>query len=228
MPELRAALKARNWRLWQNRVPVTFRRAADPLTDYTFSDAKRRPLKWSERQPAGGAYQQGQVVWLVPVEVVELSSGGDWEPRPADMVTEAGPPGVTYTVLEAELRELKTYWWLRCVDLVLANGLTQSVDVEVPTVTQSATGAQVRAWAAKYTGLSCRVQPQEQEEFTGRGKKAPRVKFFVYVAQQIDPRNAAGDWGRVKHGSLYYQITGYRAAERIDELPVVECELLPG
>jgi head-tail adaptor len=212
--------------LWDGTegVTLTADTHASGVTNLSVATALRRPLPGTrEGSPTAGAYQMSDVIWEIPVAL----AGGAFI-TPGDRIVDLSAE--TWTVIEVAKVCLGSHWRCVCRNLRIAGNLTETIVIEVPTVTQTATGAQVKTWATLAT-VAGRLQPVEQEEFTGRGKKGPQARYEVFIATQQDPRSNVGDWGRVRidsGGTKYYQITGYRQAERITDLPVIECVLLPG
>lgn len=192
------------------------------LSTVSVSTALRLPVSNRERLASQGVYTSLDRMWCLPGP---LLSGHT--PIPGDQILDADE--VSWTILEISgYSELTDTHNCLTRNLVLANGLTDSIDIETATVTQTATGAKINTWATKYSGIRCRMQPEQTEDMDGRGKKATQIRYLIPVERQIDPRNSAGDWGRVKFGSQYLEITGYKQSERIDELPIIEATLDSG
>lgn len=186
----------------------------------TLPNAIQYPITTRELAASGGRYTGSDVVWSL-----RLAELGDVTPKPADTIIDA--TAAVWTVLDVAVSRFAGFAKATCRNLAVAFGLEDAVDIEVPTVAAGDTGGRANVWAAKYSDLACRMQPDATESFDARGKDATARRYLCYVARQIDPRSDAGDWGRVTFEGRYYQITGYRQAERIDELPVVECVLNP-
>lgn len=204
-----------HWKVWANRESVILLPPGGGAPA-TITDAKSRSVSVREQAASFGRYQSGDVKWYLPV--VQTVAAGI---TPAIGWTVTDGEGTVWTVLMVDKTVLGAVWKLTTRNLAIALGDT--IDIEVPTVTPGVTGARENAWSVKYPGLVARMQPERQETFEGRGKRTTATKYLCYVSQPIDPRNDAGDWGRIAFAGRYYEVTGYRNAARIDELPVVEC-----
>lgn len=211
-----------DWVVWDNREPVTLTSVATAGdTEQDVLEALRRPLTNREIAASYGVYTARDVRWLLPVELVDGSI------KPRDRITDEDD--VVWTVLEVLPKAaLGCFWRTICRALAIVEELKDLITVEVPTIGQSATGAITRTWTVKYSAIAGRAQPQEETDFDERGKQATRTTYRIYVGQQIDPRNSAGDWGRVKvNGGAAMNITSYQDPERITDLPFMEATLDP-
>jgi len=190
--------------------------AVDPTT--AIADARRTPVTRREMAASGGVYVASDRVWLLPdVQVI-------YEPKPADRITDSD--GVVWTVLEAKpvgLGSSISHHRLVCRNLVVAAELYDLIDVERPTITYDASGVALRAWTTAYSAVGARVQSQEAVAVEERGLYGFRGTHLIYCGQQLTL--TAED--RVKLGTTYYEVRGWRNAQRIDELFTIDAELVP-
>jgi hypothetical protein len=171
-----------------------------------------------EQRTSYGVYRGDYATWTVPQADL---LGADITPKARDtIITE---DGVEYTVLDAPATAFLDFVRLATVELDIVNELHDTATIEVPTITQGTTGARLPIWTAKYTDIACRVQPMQTMDFGARGKDATATRYTFVCSTPINPRNDKGDWGRIIVAGKILEITGYSAAERIDELNVVEC-----
>lgn len=222
------------WESWPNREAVVFRLYSTPTTyeDYEIGtddvpEAKRRVLSTKELAASNGRYTGSDIVFHIPYE-----SMPDYvTPRVGDQIIDHAQPSQdgglqneerTWTVLELNQQVLGTRWKCVCRDMVIANGLTDTITIYTPTVSLDATGAQTRSWTAVHSNLAARVQPENTDQFDSRGIRASKVNYSVFVPQDVTVRNSNGDWGKIVWGSVTLDITGYQQAERIDVLPVIQ------
>lgn len=213
---------------WDNTEPLTFTSVspATPST-YTVETALGRAPTYKEQMTSGGVYTAQDKVWLIPRVLLGVV------PKPGDVVTDGDE--TAWTVLEAPLINLKAVYKLMTRDLILAHQLTDTITIEVPTFSGDAGSALVRAWTPKYENLAARVQPVVGDEVDERGVRGQSLKCQVFIAQQIDPTDGRGNYGRAKLIALnwlagasnlaaeqYLDITGYHNPGRIDEIPVID------
>lgn len=249
MSELRESMAA-DFLIWENLERVTYqrrRRAApaadtDPQLRQGVGDglaadvwgrqpspdvaavvhAKRRAISTKERLASAGAYLGSDVNWWIPV--AQLPDG--FSCKPGDAVVEES--GRRWTVLtDVQLGKLGNSWKLPCRNLALAFDLRDEIDVERPGISYDEAGAALKAWPSgtRLLGglklaerLAARVQPLTREVAERRGVEGFETRFDVIVEREVDVDHD----DRIKWGDVYLDVVGYRSAERIDELPVIE------
>lgn len=211
---------------WDNCEPVTLEITRHPANRAdTIPRAKRRNVRGREKSPSGGVYAGYEVRWHLPARLL----APEVRPKPGDVIIDQD--GVRWTVLTVDRNRLGQTWALGCVDLVLANDLRDTIDVEEPTIEYDRAGAAVKRFPSSdpkggrilYASVPARVQQVGQEQEDQRGIRAFLGKYDVIVGKQL----AVTFEGRVKWGSVYLDIKGVRNPERIDELQVLECEARP-
>ena len=211
---------------WDNTEPATVEtaaRAGVPAAVYV-PVAKGQRIRSRERSPSGGAYLGHERSWRLPVRHME-----GVELRPGDVIEDAD--GGRWTVLVCELSRVKQCWRADCVNLALALGLRDTVEVQRAEVDYGLAGAPVKTFPPEggrvLHRLRARVQPIEQAPADERGLRYGRARYDVIVERQPAGIDAAEDrlaWtvaGEVRH----LDVLRVRSAERIDELPVIECEV---
>lgn len=193
------------------------------------SVAKRRNLTFKELSASGGAYTGLDKVWLVPAAVL----GAGFVIRPGDAILDGA--AVPWTVLEAGLGKFSQTWRLVSRDLVLAFALTYLVDVERARLEQDLPGGTVRRWPGQggtvpYPQLRANVQPDEAEAADERGMRAGLTRYRVVVERQVQLRldRDRVKWTGIDGAVRYLDVVRVRNPSRIDELPVLDCELRPG
>jgi hypothetical protein len=213
---------SRDYLTWEKREPVTHTGTTDTAAT-AVQDARRFPVRRHEQQTSGGVYRGDDRVWCLPAAQVAA------EPLPGDRVTDSA--GTVWTVLEAKpvgLGSSLSHYRLVTRDLVLAERLRDTLDVERPAITYDASGVTLRAWppsggTTPYAGIPCRVQPQEAVAVEERGLYGFRGTHLGFVDRQLTL--TAED--RVLSGGVYYEVRGWRSASRIDELFTLDLELVP-
>jgi hypothetical protein len=188
---------------------------------FCLTTAARYDRGLREGAPSFGVYQQADTVWTVDAdELCEVT------PKPRDRIVDEEEQ--TWTILAATKSAVLNFWRFDTRNLAIAADLKDSITIEVPTIGQSATGAITRTWTVKYDAIAGRAQPIAEVDYTERGKQATAITIRIYLGQQVDPRNAALDWGRVSvNGGAPMNITTYTDAERITDLPYIEATLDP-
>jgi hypothetical protein len=208
-----------------------------PLVDVV-QWAKRRAMTTRERQASGGAYVSEDVVWLLPTAQVPQG----FDAKPGDVVVALQDAGKNrWTVLERGLNRLRNTWRLSCRNLSVVQGLDDEIQIERAQLSYDASGAPVKTFPVPipptapgqpttfsggivlYPRLPARMQPRETQIAEERGIRGPKTIFDCIVSQQV----SISTEDRIYYHGQYYEITGYRQAERIDELPVIECALSP-
>lgn len=185
-------------------------------TSAAFYDAVRYPVSLKEAAASNGVYRTDDIIWTV--STCSLSNAG-LTPKPRDYITYDSK---TYTVLECVKSPVLAFWRFVTRDLTLSADLQDTITIYTPTVTLDAAGGQSRSWGAVHSSIAARVQPITVDDLSERGMRTTRVRYDVTVGQDVTVKNTAGDWGRIVWGSKTLEITGYRQAERIDALPVIE------
>lgn len=224
---------AGDYQSWDNVQAVTHTagRLGGGGADTAVAVAKRRALTFKELTASAGAYTGLDRVWLVPAAVL----AGGFSITPGDTLTDAA--GTAWTVLEAGLGKFGQTWKLTCRDLVLVNALTYLIDVERAHLTQDAAGGTVRNWPGSgaggtvpYAQIRASVQPDEAEPADERGVRSGLARYRVTVERQLALKldRDRVRWTDAAGVTHYLDITRLRNPARIDELPVLDCELRPG
>jgi len=224
--------------LWDFTESGTFtpgHRPGSPAVPYAIATALRAQVNDREKSPSGGVYQGFEVNWFLPGPL--LAAAGAPNPQPADVWTDA--QGVLWTVLVANYDRADQVWQLGTVDLVLANNLRDTVDVQRPTLSYDAAGGVVRHWPdgnapgvtpggqTVYAAVPARVQPLTQEVVDERGLRAFRGNYAVILGQQLDLVREDRLKVTLSSGTAYLDVRGTHDPQRIDELPVCDAYLAP-
>lgn len=208
--------------VYDNLEAVTYLSATRGSGDVDYVPAaKRRPLRKAELAASGGAYTSLDRVWLIP----STSFLPDFQPKPADVVTDAG--GATWTVLDVEAGK-ESYggptWKLTTRNPIIAYQLQDLVDVQQSGLSLDAAGVAVRAWPpAGGTVLAaaapCRVQPLSQEVKDERGLRGGETHYSIHLARQLNIVNVREV--RVLWQGVVLDATEYKDGNRIDILPEI-------
>jgi hypothetical protein len=221
---------SQDYLFYDNLEPVTytFKNPSGSDVPVAVSAALRADLTRKEIEYSNGAYCGLDIVWFLPDTLLRLQPGpNDLTPQPKPRDTVQDPAGTTWTVLESGLINLgssRGEWRLVCRDPIIVYELRDLVNIEQPTITYDAAGAPVRTWAAIYTALACRVQPESADIADERGVRGQSTRYTVYLSQgvTVDVRECRVNW----NGKLL-DVVSYQDAERIDLLPFLTCELRP-
>lgn len=191
------------------------------------SVAKRRNLTRKEQAASFGTYTAKDRVWLVPAAVM----GPGFEIKPGDVIVGKRPLNEfdtdRWTVLEADLGKYGQTWRLTTRNLSLAYELQELINIERPAVSYDAAMAPVKAWPTGpqplggivlYGNLPARPQLLTKEIKDERGIRGLERRYDVIVGRQVAVTNE----DRIAWRGEYLDIIGYRNAERIDELPIIE------
>lgn len=186
--------------------------------------AKKRSVTIKEITASNGAYQSGDVAFLLPGALITTSIG---QPKAGDKVIDSPDgDGSTYTVLQPIGQRMDgsgTYatWKLMTRNLSVAFDLADQITIEEPVETLDSAAAGLKQWRTKYTGLLAKVQLITQEQADALGIRGFRMAFQVIVSEEISVRSRDRIvWPASPTG--YLDITGYHNAQRLDELPVID------
>ena len=208
---------SQDYKIWDNRETITYTvEARSGNLVHTINDCKRRALTYKELAAGGGAYTGGDRAWLIPVAV--LPSGV--APKIADRVTDAG--GTAWTVLEAGLNTLQTWWRLTTRDIVLSASLGELVTFQQPNEAQDQAGGRVPTFTAVGNPVRARIQETEAVVEDRHGKRQAVRKFTMWVGQRVYP---SANWRVVDAAGQVYQVNGWRGADRWDILQEIDLEI---
>jgi hypothetical protein len=213
-----------DFKVWDPRrmEAVTFTRVRGGQSgDLQNVQAKRRNLTSREKAASNAVYVGAELVWLLPAILIQGVV------KPGDLITDGD--GAIYTVLDTDLQALRSFWRLRTVNLSIAYDLQDQVDVQRGTVVDDGAGTPVKLFPPDggqtlYSAVPARVQPTTEEIRDERGIRGPVVKYDVIVSQSATGISTEDRLLWTARGR-YLEIRGIRNPEKIDELPVLECEL---
>lgn len=207
-----------DFRTWDNVEAVQYRSSRQLAGPFDLIPvAKQRKLTNKELAASGGVYTGIDRVWTIPQAM--FSQG--IVPKPADVIVDA--QARRWTVLQAEAAKQEETWRLTCRDLVLANDLTDSITIERATITYDHSGVAIKTFAPVCVGIAARVQPEHSDIVDERGIRGFKTVVQIIIGQEVSVTNE----DRVTLGAVHYEIRGYHNSKRIDELPVIDCELVP-
>lgn len=224
------ASAAADWVWWPAREPVTYRTQtapgvyADtapalthPVTGSPTADvAKRLKLTFKELAASGGAYVSQDRTWLIPTAA--LTAVGV-TPKVGDQVEDAG--GTRWTVLTVDSRKFGLTTALTTRDLVLVYALRDTLTQGRSAAGPDAAGGRTPRYATVAADVPAKVQEVAAAAGDRLGQRqAPRV-YEITVGQRLALR--ALDRLTDQAGTVY-QVTGWRQADRIDVLMVVDAE----
>lgn len=165
-----------------------------------------------------GVYQANDVIWTL--EKSDLTAASITA-KPRDTITQGS---TIYNVLAVDETDTLDFQKVTTRNLAIHNQLNDLAAIFRPIMTQETTGARAELQEQIGADVVARFQPIRTQEVEERGKRYAQRVWEVTLAQDVEPRNVAGDWGVVRRESdnKLFDITGYRQAERIDELSVIE------
>ncbi len=240
----------RDWQTWDQtesvkllyaRRPTPPTGAADAGDSDLIPTAKRTAITRREKSPSGGVYTSGEINMRIPAAL--LPPGRALRPGDALIPTDPNRPdaGTRYTVLTANLRRQGSTWFLGCVDLKIAAGLFDVVNVERATQEVDSAGVRVKLWPSGpkpnggfvlYDGLPCRVQTERQEVADARGIRGDAVRCSVILDRQVS-LNVTEDRILVVSASdaslvgAYLDVKDVHNDMQLGELPALSCEKRP-
>lgn len=227
---------SQNYKVWGNTEPITLgsvERQGTGLAVQSTANipiAKRRAPTFRELSASNGAYTGADLVWLLPV--AQLPTGTP-NPKPGDRIPDAS--GTIWTVLEAALNALKSTWRLMTRNLALAYQLYDTIDIQRAAITYDKAGAIVRGWpddatptgTVVYPALPAKVQLLTQETKEVFGVYGLSGTYAVTVAHDLVTQKMDRIAWRPSGTTIYLDILGQHNPQRIDELPVLDCQLQP-
>lgn len=216
-----------DWTAYDDMEGVTLQSTRNPgsMRDYVAS-ALRRKRTLEERSTSNAVYQVWKQEWIVPDELIQ------WPLKPGDLVID----GVQnrWTVITAEPFAMDSEWRLDTLALLLHPDLYDVIDIERASVFQDAGGSTYKVYpgdagsggSVLYKALPCRVQLIEGPAHAERGIRGQVRKFQVISSLQIDDVTTEdrAKWIDPSGRTVYLEIRNLRNPERVDELPVLDCE----
>ena len=200
---------------------------------------RRHQVSVQESAQSFGAYAAGDIIFrghraLMPKNMEEPKMG-DWLLDDKE---------IRYTVIrfDRRRRDAKDYqgFKLQARDLRIHYDLQDTIQIETPVAAQTITGAgEVTNWETKYRDLACRVQKISEQTEEQRAILGFKGTYAIYLEREVvvtmrdrvniggplDNKRPAFEGGEsLRTPARYLQIIGYRAAESITELPVIEAE----
>lgn len=179
--------------------------------------AKRRDISTGEQASSGGVYTSAHTRWHLPA--VLLTPGV--QPKSGDVIIDASQ--TRWTVETANLQRLGQRWELVCINLIIAHGLRDTIDVQRAAISHDAAGAPVKTFppaggVVAYRNLPCRVQLLSEEIAEERGIRGAKRKYAITVDRQI----IIDTEDRIVWKGQVLDIVGYRNPELINDLPVID------
>ncbi len=206
------------------REQVTYRsrdtRIGSADTDFTITDAERRPLTFKELAASAGVYTGLDRAWIIPATLITAQS---IVPKPADKIVDGD--NTTWTVLNFERFSLDTEYKFFCRDLVLAYQLFDVIQIDTPLKLTEGTTT-INEWLPKHVDMDARIQLTGTEYREERGIRGTAKKFDIFCGDDVS--DVSVDDRVVDKTGQVYEIRHIRNPQRIDELAVLEAEVVPG
>jgi len=201
---------------------------ANPAQQVQIATALRSQVTDREKSPSNGAYAGFETNWFLPANLM-----GGLVASPGMTVTDG--KGTRFTILTADYDEADKVYQCGTVDLVLANQLRDQIDIQRATVTYDSATSALRTWPADYTSslnvysqLPAKVQLLNQETQEVFGVLGFHGKYAVTVIRDVSIlKHDRIRWYQRDGTSVFLDVLGQTNPQRIDELPVLDCELLP-
>jgi hypothetical protein len=234
---------SQNYLVWDACEPIIFGSANKSMgnqqakhvisnQEITVGLAKRRAPTTKELSTSNGAYTGADLVWIIPR--LEYQTGFP-PPKPGDYVLDND--GVQWTILPAgvSFNALKSDWKCFTRNLVLAYQLYDLIDIQRPAISYDAAGAIVRSWpddaipqgATIAYQLPAKVQLLTQQSSLALGVSGMRGDYAVIINKDLElVKSDRVAWYTPK-GTVYLDILAQHNPQRIDELPVLDCQALP-
>ena len=192
---------------------VTLREADD--TEHGVTYALRRVLTTSEKEASDGKYQSGDIVWHFPASSVAV------EPVPGAKIIDG--ESNLWTILDASLATLSNRYRCVCRNLSIFAELNTLVDIEVATWSKGEGGAEEAAWASFATDVRAKIQlePVDAETVNDNRDTLHEVRIYTETQYQLD-----SNYRVIGPDATEYNVTGFAAPNRIDELPYLTAEVV--
>lgn len=233
-----AAATADEWKFWPGRENCILRKQT-AVGEYdahemraTGGSCKRRAPTWKEMTASAGAVSSRNLVWLLPH--VNLPDGV--RPRAGDLIraTESDTgEEIDHTILDVQVGKFgQTH---RCVTIALAvvYELSAIGVLTRPDNTQDGAGRMALASYTEIARVRCRVQPQDSDAGDHFDRRTAAQRFTAYLDTQLQTRakdvltvTSYVSPGGAISGVQSYTVLGYRAPDRLDQLPALDLELI--
>lgn len=225
---------SQDWRIIDGGVQVTYTSTRFTGSVYDNIVAFPRQLSSREQEASDAAYVSATRLFNVPAS--QFASG--FVPKEGDTITD--PAGTVWTVLHHDLSAFDQWWDLTGLSLAIAYDLQDMIQIQRAAISYDAAGAVLKLWPdgspkggqVLYPSMLANVQALTAEIVEERGIRDTKITHAVQVSQQIQVTNqdrikATKLEGVVLSQPIYLEIRGYHNPDRIDELSVLDCELLP-
>jgi hypothetical protein len=192
--------------------PVTLVR---PGTDLSIEvpDALRRAVLRRDTLDSDGRYTASDFVWHLPARSLTES------PRAGDiLVDDSGSP---WTILGARPATFGSRWHCVCRNLIVAHGLSETVDIQKAAIAKTDAGAEQLSWQPWLTDLAARIQPHETTLKPSEERTETVNLFRIYLLEDVEIDATCRV--RASDGTTY-RILGSRRRSRLDELMYLEVE----
>lgn len=127
-----------------------------------------------------------------------------------------------WTILASDYEQADRVYDLTTVNLAVLFDLRHVATFYAPSATVDAAGARTPTFTAQQPSVSARFQLETGQEVEQRGQVGAQRTYSVYVEEL--PAAFTTDWQvRDGDGNIYDPVR-WRNAQRLDELPVIECE----
>lgn len=228
-----------DWYNWTNREDALWLSQTEPgayvehLVESTLDTrggALRFMIGRREVEASLGRYTGRETIWELPVANLDNPDGHT--PKPGDIIQnipqDSSTP-INYTILDAQLKSWSSRYHCITIALEIVEELSTIAELHRPRLAQDAAGHQIyQNYDVIFSGLRCRIQPDQSTATIMFGRKTSPNSYFGYFAQQLDGVRAK-DQLVVPNGTepIVYTITGYKNAERLGQLFTLMLEQVP-
>jgi hypothetical protein len=229
---------ATDWKVWDSLQPCVYHSARhaivspaalaqpDPFLAIPCT-IKPRNIVVQERATSNGVYQGRTRVWCLPIL---QNVPQNFRAKPADVIESEGERWIVQT---ADLRTRNTWWRIESLDLVLAYQLSEIIQIQRATISYDSAGYAVKTFppdggTTLYGNLSASVQLITDEVADQRGIRGFLGNYVITVSRQVGVTNEDRvTWTDAGGVPYVFDIVGVHNPSRIDELPMLDCQLRP-
>lgn len=172
---------ANDYLIWDNIESITYTSNNVTDTAYQLAITKRRSITSADvPTEKTGSYTSSDLVWMIPTAVLT----GGLIPKVSDYITDSA--SVEWTVLDLQLWNFKSTWRLTTRNLVLAEGLYDTIKLMRPANTNDGAGGRVTAtYAVVHENVQCKIIEVTSDAADLFGRKTTKQRFDLHSSRQL-------------------------------------------
>ncbi len=171
---------ANDYLIWDNIESITYTSNNVTDTAYQLAIAKRRSITSADvPTEKTGSYTSSDLVWMIPTAVLT----GGLIPKVSDYITDSA--SVEWTVLDLQLWNFKSTWRLTTRNLVLAEGLFDTIKLMRPDNLKDGSGGRTTTYTQVGADVQCKIVEVNSDAADLFGRKTTKQRFDCHSQRQL-------------------------------------------